>query len=157
MRHNVGVILSDILAPGSVILPLEAADSKAAISILVEALELPGSDIDRQDLMTAVLTRETAGSTGLGNGIAIPHARSPRLTVPRLAVGLTSQPINFNAADGKPVSLLFLLAVPAENPTSHLRALAALSRLACDKKLLRSLNKASTPDAFFQLVARLPV
>ncbi|MDE2039205.1 MAG: PTS sugar transporter subunit IIA [Elusimicrobia bacterium] len=150
------MVFSDILAPSSILVPLPAASREAAISALVEALNLP-TTADRDQLKAAILAREAIGSTGLGNGIAIPHARSPRLTSPRLSIGRTAAPIEFNAADGKPVGLFFLLAVPEANPTSHLKALAALSRIASDKKLLRGLMRASSAGELLQLVADLPI
>ena len=149
--------LSDILLPPAVILPLDAADRDTAISKLVDALGLQGDSADRERLKNAILAREAAGSTGIGNGVAIPHARSQRLTRPRLAVGKTSCPVDFKSADGKPVSLIFLLAVPEVAPQSHLRVLASLSRIALDKKFLRGLIKSSSAQELFELVAGIPV
>lgn len=151
------MVLSDILSPNSVLVPLRAIGPDSAVTALVEALELPGGTQDKEALKAAVLARESAGSTGIGNGIAIPHARSEKLSAPRLSIGLAQQPIDFNAADGKPVTLFFLLAVPAANPTSHLKALAALSRLASDKALRRDLARARSADELFKLVAQIPV
>ena len=151
------MLLSDLLSPKSILVPMRASGADAVIGALVDALELPAHSIDRAALRAAVLTREAAGSTGLGNGIAIPHARAEKLIAPRLAIGLAQPPIEFNAADGKPVSLFFLLAVPAANPTSHLKALAALSRLASDKALRRDMLRARTADELFKLLANVPV
>ena len=92
-----------------------------------------------------------------GPGAAQKHARSQRLTRPRLAVGKTSCPVDFKSADGKPVSLIFLLAVPEVAPQSHLRVLASLSRIALDKKFLRGLIKSSSAQELFELVAGIPV
>ena len=149
--------LSDLLKPEAVLVPLSAESREAAIAALVEALRLNGGPAAAESLRAAVLAREAAGSTGLGNGVAIPHARSAALAAPRLAVGRTSKPIDFKAADGKPVSLVFLLAVPEADPKSHLKALAALSRVASDKKLLKSLGKAATAAELFPLLAPVAV
>lgn len=143
--------LSDLLSPESVLVPLAADGPSGAVRALVESLPLEADG--RPELAAAVLERERAGSTGIGNGVAIPHARSSRLAAPRLAVGLAARPLDFKAADGKPVNLVFLLAVPDSAPKSHLKTLAALSRLAMDQKLLRQLQKSSTPAELFSLLA----
>jgi PTS system fructose-specific IIA component len=145
--------LSDLLSPSSVRVPLEAVDRETAISLLVEALALPGAPDDLAQLKDAILAREQAGSTGIGNGVAIPHARSRWAAKPLLAVGRLAKPIDFSAADAKPVSLVFLLAVPETDPKSHLKVLAALSRLASDAKLLKALNKTRAPEELVALIA----
>lgn len=151
--------LGDLLHPLSVLVPLVAADRDQALEALVCALPFDHGDDEnaRRALTEAALARERAGSTGIGDGVAIPHARSAKLTSPKLSVGLSARPIDFNSADGKPVSLIFLLAVPESDPKSHLKALAALSRVAMDKKLLRQLTKAASPEALYALLAERPI
>jgi fructose-specific phosphotransferase system IIA component len=149
--------LFDLLLPDSVRVPLEASDREAAIALLVEALALPGELADRQELRNAVLVREKAGSTGIGNGVAIPHARSPRAAKPLLAVGRLAKPIDFSAADAKPVSLVFLLAVPEADPKAHLKVLAALSRMASDAKLLKALNKTRSASELVALISGVAI
>ncbi|MFA6004399.1 MAG: PTS sugar transporter subunit IIA [Elusimicrobiota bacterium] len=149
--------LADLTRRDAVILPLEAASREAAISVLVDVLAASWTPPDLEALKAAMAAREAAGSTGLGNGVAIPHARSPRVTAPALVVGRASRPIEFNSADGKLVSLVFLLVVPAADPKAHLKVLAALSRIAMDKKLLRRMNKAASPDELYQLLAEVSI
>lgn len=151
--------IADLLHPLSVLVPFVADDREQAIEALVFALPFDQSDDEsgRRALIEAALAREKAGSTGIGDGVAIPHARSAKLSSPRLSVGLAARPIDFNAADGKPVTLAFLLAVPEAAPKSHLKALAALSRVVMDKMLLRQLLKASTPEALYALLAERPL
>ncbi|MBI5596551.1 MAG: PTS sugar transporter subunit IIA [Elusimicrobia bacterium] len=148
--------LSDVLSPESVLVPLTARSMEEAVKLLVEALPLTAAQ-DRGGLEAAVLTRERAGSTGLGSGIAVPHARTTLLTVPRLAVGVAAVPLDFKAADGRPVDLVFLLAAPAEDSKAHLRSLAALSRVGSDVKLLARLRRAGSAAAIYSLLADLPV
>ncbi|MFA6091960.1 MAG: PTS sugar transporter subunit IIA [Elusimicrobiota bacterium] len=148
--------LSDLLLPDSVFVALRAASREDAVALLVDALGLP-DDKARAEFRSAVLNREAAGSTGIGNGVAIPHARSTKIAVPRLAAARMLKPIDFKSADATPVALVFLLAVPAEDPRSHLAVLAALSRMALDKKLLRRLNKAASAEEFRAILAELPI
>lgn len=149
--------LSDILRATAVRVPLAAADRDAAIKDLVEALALPGSLEEREQFRQAILAREKAGSTGIGRGVAIPHARTRRAAKPVLAVGRLAKPIDFAAADGQPVSLVFLLAVPESDPTSHLKTLASLSRMCSDARLLKALNRAATAEELVELVSAVPV
>ncbi len=149
--------LSDILRPESVLTPLGAETRDTAIAELIGALDLPGTPADIQAFSQAVLAREEAGSTGIGNGVAIPHARSPRIAKPILAAGLSPRRIDFSSADGKPASLVFLLAVPESSPASHLKILAALSRVSSDKKLLRSLNAAANARELYDRLAPIAV
>jgi len=147
------MMLTELVAPASILVPLEAPDRETAIAKLVDALALDGGAPERDKLRAAVLAREAAGSTGLGNGVAIPHARTPRVRAPRLAVGRAAAPIDFKAADGEPVSLIFLLAVPEADPRAHLRVLAALSALASDRKSLRALQRAETAEEIRERLA----
>ncbi|MBI3296702.1 MAG: PTS sugar transporter subunit IIA [Elusimicrobia bacterium] len=151
--------MSDILRPESVVVPLQARTPEDAIDVLVNSLvlDLPGNSGTRQELKAAILAREKVGSTGIGSGVAIPHARSRSLSYPRLAVGLGAEPVDFRAADGEPVNFVFLLAVPEAAPKSHLTILASLSRIASDAKLLRRLKRASTATALYSLLADLPL
>ena len=146
--------LAELLSPGSVVVPLEAETREAAVEILVAAMGLASG---ATELALAVLAREAVGSTGIGRGVAIPHARSARLKAPRLAVGLTAKPLDFAAADGLPVTLIFLLAVPEADPKSHLKTLAALSRLVCDAKRLRGLLKAESSQALSAELSRVEI
>jgi mannitol/fructose-specific phosphotransferase system IIA component (Ntr-type) len=148
---------ADILSPASVLAPLDAATREDAVERLVEALGCSAGAADALRLRDAVLARELAGSTGIGAGVAIPHARTPGLKAPRLAVGRAERPLDFKSADGQPVTLVFLLAVPESDPKSHLKVLAALSRLAGDKKLLRALHKADGAAGLFAALSALPV
>lgn len=81
-------VLSDILRPRSVVVPLTATDRDRAIAALCEVLDFPGTARERDQLRAAVLAREAVGSTGIGHGVAIPNARSGMVTTPLLAAGL---------------------------------------------------------------------
>jgi mannitol/fructose-specific phosphotransferase system IIA component (Ntr-type) len=147
------MIVSELLCRQSVLVPLNAVDLQRAVAALVEVLAVPGSAASRAAIRAAVMAREAAGSTGIGSGVAIPHARIPGLPRTVMAAGRAVRPIDFSSSDGKPVSLVFLLAIPAEDPHSYLPVLAGLSRLASDERLLRRLARAAGPDEFFDLVA----
>ena len=148
--------LAGLLRVESVLAPMPGATREKAITALVAVL--PIADLAaREELLAAVLAREAAGSTGIGEGVAIPHARSLRVAAPMLAIGRAAAPIDFKSADGMPVSLVFLLAVPAAEPSFHLKTLAAISRIAADKELMRQLNGATDPRQLFELISNRPI
>ena len=149
------MIVSEFLRRQSVRVPLEADTWARAVAALVDALPEPVAP--RAAIRAAVLAREAAGSTGIGKGIAIPHARVPGLPATLMAVGRAARPIALADAGCAPVSLLFLLAIPAEDPHSYLPVLAGLSRLASDESLLRRLRRAAGPDELFDLIAAFPL
>lgn len=144
--------LEQLLRPASVLLPLEAADKAQAVKALIATLGIGGA-AEQQELETAVLDREKAGSTGLGRGVAVPHARSRLVSKPALAVGIARDPIDFASIDKLPVRVIFLLIVPQTDYPTHLKTLAALSRLASDKAKLRRLEKAGSPGDIRSLLA----
>ena len=150
-------VFANMLRPEAVLVPLNAATREAAIAALVDKLDIPGAVQDRERFKTAVLQREAAGSTGLGRGVAVPHAKTSRIATPMLSVGLVPKAIDFGAADGEKVTLVFLLAGPEAQPTAHLKILAALSRLTSNKKLLGRLNKASSAQKLYELLAEVPI
>ena len=151
------MIVSELLQRQSVLVPMAAVDREGVVAALVEALALPEPAPPRAAIRAAVLARESAGSTGIGGGVAIPHARVSQLPRTFMAAGRAARPIEFGSADAKPVSLVFLLAIPAEDPRSYLPVLAGLSRLASDGGLLRRLARAAGPDEFFDCIADFPL
>ena len=148
--------LADLLRVESILAPMPGSTREKAIAALVAVLPISAAAA-REELLAAVLAREAAGSTGIGEGVAIPHARSTCVSAPLLAIGRAAAPIDFKSADGLPVTLVFLLAVPAAEPSFHLKTLAAISRIAADKELLRQLNAAPDPRRLFELIASRPV
>ena len=122
-----GPALADALSRGGVHPGLRAASRDEAVRAAVEALPLP-PDADRAMLVEVLLAREAAGSTAVGDGIAIPHVRAPIVqngVEPAVALCALDAPVEFGARDGKPVHTLFLLAVPTVN--AHLMILARLA------------------------------
>jgi PTS system nitrogen regulatory IIA component len=118
--------LDELIPPGHVIDRLRAADKASLLAALAraagEALGLAPADI-----VAALAAREALGSTGTGGGIALPHARMAALTSPSGFLARLDRPVGFDAVDGRPVDLVFLLLCPASD-ADHLRALAAVSR-----------------------------
>ena len=145
------MLLSQLLAPDRVRVPLTSRDKSAVLRELVELL-VHSSGGAPDDILHAVREREDCQSTGFGHGVAIPHARTPTLSALTLVAGLTPQPIDFGALDGMPVRLFFLLAGPETMAASQVRALARIARLVRREYVRDRLLEAGTPEAFCQVV-----
>jgi PTS system nitrogen regulatory IIA component len=120
------------------------------------AAELGGKSfgLDAGEILEALLDREQEGSTGVGHGVAVPHARLTGLERMRAVFVRLEQPIEFDAVDDQPVDLLFALFAPAEQGSEHLRALARASRLLRRPDLRERLRQARSADAIYALLVQ---
>ncbi len=146
--------LSEILKPENIKIPLAATDKTAAISELVQLLASTGTLPDSQKVLDAVLEREQTRTTGIGNGLAIPHGKAPGLTGLVMAIGKPAHPIEFKAIDGKPVSIIWLLCSPPDQTAPHIHALARISRLMTIDKFRQNLNAAKTSQEMFDIISQ---
>ena len=121
--------LASLLSIDTVKVPLEAADKVEAIAELLELLVRSGQVADRDALLDALYEREEKGSTGIGAGVAIPHAKHEGLEGVALAGGASPDGIEFDAADGRPVHLVFLVVAEAHNPGPNVEVLADIGGL----------------------------
>ena len=121
--------LASLLDSSVVKIPLESATSEEAIAELLELLVRAGRIKDREGALEALYQREAKGSTGIGGGVAIPHARSPEVGTLALAVGVSRAGIEFDAVDDKPVHLVFLLIAAPDKPGLNVETLADIGRL----------------------------
>lgn len=116
---------------------------------------------DAHRLAERLLERERLGCTGLGGGIAIPHCKLPDIDRVAIAVASTEKPVDFGAADGRPVTLVFLVVSPANGAAAHLQALARVSRLLRVPGVAEELRQAASPDRLLDVLreaeAGLPV
>jgi PTS system nitrogen regulatory IIA component len=141
--------LTPLLATAHVALDVSAGSKKRVLEQIAEAFVPEGFSANR--LFQALLERERLGSTGLGEGIAIPHARIPGLTQPRLAFLRLAQPVPFDALDGKPVQLVVALLVPEQATDLHLQILSELAERLSHPEVRAALQAA--PDAAAALAA----
>jgi len=122
------VLLTELLTPDRIRIPLRAENKDALLRELVQVLAADRS-IDESEVLRAVRERESVLSTGIGHGVAIPHGKSSAVPELRMAAGLTASPIEFDALDGQPVALFFLLVGPETAAGPHIKALSRISRL----------------------------
>ncbi|MCD6416305.1 MAG: PTS sugar transporter subunit IIA [Planctomycetes bacterium] len=121
--------LSVLIREETVKIPLEAVDKEEAIAELLELLVRAGRIEDREGALDALYEREEKGTTGIGGGVAIPHAKRPDVQGVELAVGVSPEGIDFDAADGELVYLVFLVVAEAHNPGPNVEALADIGHL----------------------------
>ncbi len=146
--------LTELLSPDSIIAELKGRDKPAVLEELASVLIPKSPELDLDDLVNVLLEREKLGSTGIGDGIAIPHGKVPHLDRLLVSFGRTSEGVSFDAMDDRPVFLFFLLVAPETSAGLHLKALAKISRLLQDHTLKKSLREAQDPNAIFDLISR---
>lgn len=145
------VLLSQLLTPQRIRVPLTATDKAAVLRELVDVLA-NGEGASADDLLQAVEEREQVLSTGIGHGVAIPHGRSGRLAELRVAAGVTRAPIEFGSLDGEPVRLVFLLVAPESQAGVHVKALSRITRLVRQPLVRERLVRAASGDEFVRVL-----
>ena len=144
----------DLLSPDAVRMNVSLTDKQDAIDKLVALHAAVGNIAKREGFKEAILQREALGSTAIGEGIAIPHAKSPLVKVPGLAAMTVPQGVDYGAPDGKPSDILFMIAAPMDGDL-HLEVLSRLMTLLMDERLRRALKAAKTPGEFLDAIDRM--
>jgi mannitol/fructose-specific phosphotransferase system IIA component (Ntr-type) len=146
--------LTDILPESCVKAPLAATDKLAAITELVDVLASADQLINRDEVLQAVLDRESTRSTGIGNGLAVPHGKCAGCNRLVMAIGRPASPIEFGSIDGKPVELVVLLASPPDQTGPHIQALARISRLMLMDDFRSSVLVAPSASEIYAIIAQ---
>jgi PTS system nitrogen regulatory IIA component len=146
------MLLSDLVAPSAIIPALKVNSKKQTLQELAaKASELCGQN--ERTVFETLLQREKLGSTGVGSGIAIPHGKLPKLTKLFGVFARLERPVDFEALDGQPVDLVFLLLAPEGAGADHLKALARVARLLRDSDVARKLRESRDPEALYAVLA----
>lgn len=147
--------IADLITPAAVISNLRAASKKQALQDLAKkAAEVTG--LHERAIFDVLLERERLGTTGVGNGIAIPHGKLATLDRLYGVFARLERPINFESIDEQPVDLIFLLLAPESAGADHLKALARVSRLLRDKGVCEKLRGTDKADALYALLTESP-
>jgi len=146
--------LTDILKPTNIKVPLVSTVKADAIGELVTLLKDNGEVTDPKKVLDSVLDREATRTTGIGNGLAIPHGKCPGVDHLVMAIGRPGTPIDFQAIDGRPVNLIWLLASPPDKTGPHIHALARISRLMTMDKFRLALAAAKTSQEIFDIIVQ---
>lgn len=147
--------LSDLIAPSAIVPALKVNNKKQAIQELAgRAAELSGQN--ERAILEILLQREKLGSTGVGNGVAIPHGKLAKLGGLFGLFARLERAIDFEALDGQPVDLIFLLLAPEAAGADHLKALARVARLLRDQEIARRLRESRDADALYAVLSLPP-
>ena len=146
------VTLDQILAPERVRSGVPAASRKRTLQVLGEVLADAEPEISAQGVFDRLVARERLGSTGLGEGCAVPHARVPGLGRTLAAFLRLRRGVDFDAPDHAPVDLVFGLLVPDESTDEHLRVLAAIARLLSDEAVRSSIRSTEEPGRIREIL-----
>ena len=147
--------LTDLISAESVIPALRAKTKKAALHEISDKAGLV-SGLEPREVFDAVLQRERLGSTGIGNGIAIPHGKLTACTKIFGVFARIERPIEFEALDGAPVDLMFMLVTPEASGADHLKALARIARVLREPRLLAKLRATKDASALFGVLTQQP-
>lgn len=144
--------ISELLPRSAIVLDLQSKEKFAVINELVRPLVAAGAITEESEFVSAIVRRENMESTGIGVGVAIPHARTKAVSSIVLAFGRSDSGVDFNSLDGKPSHLIFLIAAPEEQKTEYIMTLARLSKLLRKDEVRIGLNKAGSPDDVLRVI-----
>ncbi|HUZ14326.1 MAG TPA: PTS IIA-like nitrogen regulatory protein PtsN [Caulobacteraceae bacterium] len=145
--------IGDLLDRGAVSPRVAAASKRQALAVIAE-IAARSFGLKAPEVFEALMEREAAGSTGVGQGVAVPHAKLAGLTRLRAAFVRLEQPVAFDAVDDRPVDLIFALLAPPEASGEHLRALARVSRLLRQSEIREQLRQARSADTIHALLVQ---
>ncbi len=140
--------LSELLNPQAVTTRLKARSKREAIAELVDLLETAHGLASQGEILDRVLRREAMMSTGIGNGIAIPHGKARLVDRLVAACGVSADGIEYESVDGEAATLFVLLVAPESGGALHVKVLANISRLLKEETVRRALRETATPEAF---------
>jgi PTS system nitrogen regulatory IIA component len=144
--------LTDILHEGNIIAELKARGKRSVMEEMCRALLADHPELDVKALMEVLVERERLGSTGIGDGIAIPHGKMKNLDQLLLAFGRSPEGVDFDSLDGKPAHLFFLVVAPEDSAGIHLKALARISRLLKSNVVRTELMQARDAQEVFSII-----
>lgn len=146
------MIINDIISLDRTQCSVECHSKKRIFELISEIAVQQSPELDQVEVLSSLLTREKMGSTGIGHGIAIPHGKIKGLNNMIAVIVTSSQPIEFDAIDSKPVDIFFAILVPEEQTDKHLQALSGIARKLSDKDVVKAIRKASNKN---EIVAAL--
>lgn len=146
--------IMEFLNEKAVTADLQAATKKEVIMELVDLLVKAGAIKDKENIVKILMEREALGSTGIGQGIAIPHGKTEKAKKLVAAFGISKKGVDFDSLDGELANIFFLLIAPVNSAGPHLKALARISRLLKDKFFRDSLKNAQSREEILDIIRR---
>ncbi|MBP9865008.1 MAG: PTS sugar transporter subunit IIA [Candidatus Omnitrophica bacterium] len=146
--------ITEFLDKRGIKMDVESSEKEDVLKELVDVLAEVKDVGDKKLILKALVDRENLGSTGIGQGIAIPHGKTDKVKEIVAVLGISRKGVNFDALDGESVYLFFLLVAPKDNPGPHLKALAQISRLLRDSFFCELIKRCQTPEEVFELIRK---
>lgn len=146
--------ITELMNKDLIIPMLVAKTKKEALKELVDCVVKKESKADSTELLRVLLEREELGSTGIGDGIAIPHGKIKKIENLIVSFGRSLDGVDFQSMDGKPTHIIFLLIAPENSAGIHLKALARISRLLKDSAFRRNIMGATTSQEIYDIIAQ---
>jgi PTS system nitrogen regulatory IIA component len=144
--------LVEILSPDAILVDLAAQTKKEVLAELCGLLGKTGKLPDPKAMVHILEEREALGSTGIGQGVAIPHGKAPSIKAQAAALGISRRGVDFDSLDGEPVHIVFLLIAPPDAAGNHLKALAKVSRLLKDKFFRQALKDSKSSEEILKII-----
>lgn len=144
--------LTDTLKIQNIKVPLAATNKTDSIRELIDLLHTSGDVTDSAKVLESVLEREATRTTGIGYGLAIPHGRTAGANGLTMAIGRCANPIDFQAIDGRPVSIVWLLVSPPDRSVAHIATLARITRLMMIDRFRSEMNRVATAEDVLKLI-----
>lgn len=144
--------ISELLNPGAVVAEIQSREKGKVLEELTDALVACDDSLQRDEVIKVLQERERLGSTGIGDGVAIPHGKLKGIPELMLAFGRSRDGVDFDSMDGKPAHLFFLLIAPEESVGVHLKTLARISKLLKDSSIRQHLLDAEGQEGLYQII-----
>jgi PTS system nitrogen regulatory IIA component len=144
--------LSEILVEENVLLDLKAKDKKGVLEELAETVVNQDPSVDKGSLVKVLLERERLGSTGIGDGVAIPHGKFHGVMQPIISFGRSLKGLDFESMDGEPAYLFFLLVAPENSASIHLKALARIAKILKNSAFRKILMEAPSRQEIYKII-----
>lgn len=147
------VKISELLDPAAIVAELKGGGKNEVLAELTDALLAANPKLNRAEVLRVLQERERLGSTGIGDGVAIPHGKLKNIDRQLIAFGLSGKGVEFDAMDGKPARLFFLLIAPEEAAGAHLKTLARISKLLKGSQVRERLRDATDRQQIYRIIA----
>lgn len=146
--------LPEIIEENNIIPELRAKDKKGVLEELAEAISRHEPSIDKGALVKVLVERERLGSTGIGDGVAIPHGKMNGVSRPIISFGRSKQGLDFDSMDGQPAHLFFLLIAPEDSSSVHLQVLAKIAKILKNRDFRKKLMEPGTKKELYQRIVQ---
>jgi nitrogen PTS system EIIA component len=144
--------ISDMLDEDHILVDLKARDKKAVLEELAGVITSHDSSLEKSSLVKVLMEREKLGSTGIGDGVAIPHGKVAGVEQPIISFGRSRKGLDFDSMDGTPAFLFFLLVAPENSASVHLKALARIAKILKNGSFRKTLMDASTKQEIYRTI-----